>query len=330
MPRLRTLFIVGLLALPIVLVVLYGRYLLVVPGHSYDGPLAAPTTQERALAERLKAHVATIAKAPHNIQYPEALEAAARYIERELERMGYAINRQEFTVNGVKVRNIEAVLEPATPGPTLVLGAHYESYGHAPGANDNASGTAAVIELARMFKARPPERTRLRFVLFVNEEPPYYRTPDMGSWRYAQRLSQSSEKVLGMISLETIGVFSDAPNSQRYPQPFGLLFPSTANFVAFVGLTEARSFLHEVIASFRRHAAFSSIGAVGPDIVAGIGWSDHWAFHQFGIPAIMVTDTALFRYPHYHRPTDTPDKLDYDKLARIVQGLEPVVRDIAR
>jgi Zn-dependent M28 family amino/carboxypeptidase len=170
----------------------------------------------------------------------------------------------------------------------------------------------------------------LRFVLFVNEEPPYYRTPDMGSWRYAERLAQTGESVLGMIALETIGAFSDAPKSQRYPQPFGLIFPSTANFVAFVGLPGARGFLHTVIGLFRKNLAFPSIGGIAPDAVPGIGWSDHWAFHQFGFPAIMITDTAPYRYPHYHRPSDTPDKVDYDKLARITNGLELVVRDIAR
>ena len=133
-----------------------------------------------------------------------------------------------------------------------------------------------------------------------------------------------------MIALETIGAFSDIPNSQRYPQPFGLIFPSTANFVAFVGLPGARGFLHTVIESFRRHVAFPSIGGLAPDAVPGIGWSDHWAFHQFGFPSIMITDTAPYRYSHYHLPSDTPDKVDYDKLARITSGLELIVRDIAQ
>jgi Zn-dependent M28 family amino/carboxypeptidase len=186
-----------------------------------------------------------------------------------------------------------------------------------------------VLELARLLEKWQPRQTHLRFVLFVNEEPPYFRTADMGSWRYAERLSERGERVRGMISLETIGAFSDTPGSQRYPPPFGLVFPSTANFVAFVGMPGGRGFLREVIGAFRRHAQFPSIGGVAPDIVPGIGWSDHWAFHQFGFAAIMITDTAPYRYPHYHLPSDTPDKVDYDKLARITKGLERVVRDIA-
>jgi len=275
--------------------------------------------------------VIAIASVPHNVQHDTELEAAAQYIERELQNIGYFIGRQEFSVHGAKVRNIEAIRDPRGQAETvtLVVGAHYDSYDDAPGANDNATGTAAVIELARLLKDWQPERTRLRFVFFVNEEPPYYRTRDMGSWRYAERLSETGERVLGMIALETMGAFYDAPNSQRYPQPFGLIFPSTANFIAFVGLPGARRFLHDVIGSFRRNLAFPSIGGLAPDIVPGIGWSDHWAFQQFGFPAIMITDTAPYRYPHYHLPSDTPDKVDYDKLARITGGLELLVRDIA-
>lgn len=324
--------IVGLIVLPTALIVLCGWYMLAVPGRSHRGPLPAPTPKERDLAARLRAHVMAIASVPHNVRYAEELEAAAQYIERQLQNIGYSIGRQEYSVDGTNVRNIEAVRD--APGhaaaATLVIGAHYDSFENAPGANDNATGTAAVIELARLLKDWQPERTRVRFVLFVNEEPPYYRSREMGSWRYAERLFETRERLLGMISLETIGAFSDAANSQRYPQPFGLIFPSTANFVAFVGLPGARRFLHDVIGSFRRNLAFPSIGGLAPDIVPGIGWSDHWAFQQFGFPAIMITDTAPYRYPHYHLPSDTPDKVDFDKLARITNGLELIVRDIAR
>jgi len=168
----------------------------------------------------------------------------------------------------------------------------------------------------------------LRLVLFVNEEPPYDRTPFMGSVRYANMLKEHKVRVAGMMSLETLGCFSDEPGSQKYPAPFGLIFPSKANFIAFVALTGARSFLHDVVASFRKHTDFPTIGGTAPDLVDGIGWSDHWSFSQAGYPAIMVTDTALFRYRHYHKATDTPDKVDFKKLARITLGLEPTVRDL--
>lgn len=308
-------------------------YALAVPGRSHQGPLPVATADVRDLAARLRTHVTAVASVPHNVRHAAALERAALHIERTLQGLGYPLELQSFPVGRTTVRNIEATREPRAGGGTagtLVIGAHYDSFEDAPGANDNGTGTAAVLELARLLKDWRPETTRLRFVLFVNEEPPYYRTAEMGSWRYAKRLAERGERVRGMIALETLGAFSDAPGSQTYPPPFGLLFPSTANFIALVGLPGGRGFLHEVIGAFRRSAAFPSIGGVAPDIVPGVGWSDHWAFHQFGFPAIMATDTALYRYPHYHRPSDTPDKVDYDRLARITMGFAQVVREIAR
>jgi len=306
-------------------------YGLSVPGHRHAGPLPPATAEEHDLALRLAAHVVAIASVPHNVKHYSELEQAAQYIERTLQELAYAIDRQVFSVAGRAVRNIEAKLDPGVePEASLVVGAHYDSYNDAPGANDNGSGVAAILELARLLKGWQPQRLRVRFVLFVNEEPPYFRTPDMGSWRYAELLSERGEEVHGMISLETLGSFSEKPGSQRYPAPFSFVFPSTADFIAFVGLPGSRAFLHEVIGSFRRHTAFPSIGGLAPDaIVPGVGWSDHWAFEGFGYPAIMVTDTALFRYPHYHLPSDTPDKLDYARLARITKGLERVVREVA-
>jgi Zn-dependent M28 family amino/carboxypeptidase len=306
-------------------------YALVVPGRSHTGPLPPATGEERDIAARLRRHVVAVASEPHNVEHYAALERAAQHIERSLQELGYVPERQVFTVAGRAVRNIEVERKAkATDAPSLVIGAHYDSYGDAPGANDNGTGVAATLELARLLQDWQPQRTRLRFVLFVNEEPPYYRTPDMGSWRYAKMLSERGETVRGMISLETLGAFSDRPGSQRYPAPFGLIFPATADFIALVALTGSRGFLHEVLASFRRHTAFPSIGGAAPDAaVPGIGWSDHWAFGAFGYPAIMVTDTALFRYAHYHLPSDTPDKVDYARLARITKGLERVVREIA-
>jgi Zn-dependent M28 family amino/carboxypeptidase len=322
-----------LILLPIAAIAFGAWYALAVPGTAHEGPLPDPTAEERNIATRLRTHVMAVASEPHNIKHYAALERSAQYIERSLEEQGYPIQRQIFTVAGRLVRNIEAIREPqstSTKTQTLVVGAHYDSCDDAPGANDNGTGVAATLELARLLKDWKPEKIRVRFVLFVNEEPPYFRTPDMGSWRYAKLLSEHGERVRGMISLETMGYFSDKPGSQEFPPPFGLIYPSVGNFIAFVGLPASRSFLHEVIGSFRKHTAFPSIGGVAPDAIPGIGWSDHWAFRKYGFPAIMLTDTAPFRYPHYHQPTDTPDKVDYARLARITKGLERVVREIAR
>ena len=308
-------------------------YSLGLPGKRFEGPSPPVTRAEADLAQRLRRHVVAIASEPHNIAHYAALEKSAAYIEVELSALGYTPERQVYEADGRAVRNIEVVLSP--PGATaatqsLVIGAHYDSAGIAPGANDNGTGTAAVLELARLLKGVPLTDKRLRLVLFVNEEPPYDRTPDMGSVRYAMGLEAKGERVFGMLSLETLGCFSDKPGTQEYPAPFGLIFPNKANFIAFVAMPGSRAFLQEVVGAFRSHTQFPTIGGTAPDQIDGIGWSDHWSFWRLGYPAVMVTDTALFRYSHYHKATDTPEKVDYDKLARITLGLEQTIRDLLR
>lgn len=308
--------------------------MMAVPGRTHTGPLPALTSDQALLATRLRRHVGEVASRPHNVGHKQELEAAALYIEAALAGMGYEVHRQPFRADGVEVRNIEAVIEPASDiadAGTLVVGAHYDSYLDAPGANDNGTGTAGVIELARLLAdLRGKSAIRIRLVLFVNEEPPYFKTELMGSLVYARRLKASAEHVFGMLSLETIGFFSDAEHSQHYPPPLGSLYPTTGNFVAFVGLTSSRSLVRRIVATFCKVAPFPSVGGTAPGFVTGIDWSDHWSFEQVGIPALMVTDTAPFRYPHYHTTADSPDKVDYERLARIVSGLEAVIRDWAR
>jgi hypothetical protein len=327
--------IVALLAVLLLLIAAPAAALLwmtSVPGRSHEGPLPPLDPQQADLARRAQQHVVAIASRPHNIGHPEELERSARYIEAALAGYGYAVQRQPFAADGQQVRNLEAVIEPAAADAgTLVIGAHYDSCCGAPGANDNGSGTAAVIELARLLAdLRGRSALRIRLVLFVNEEPPYFKTPSMGSLVYAKRLKEGGERLMGMMSLETIGYYSDRENSQHYPPPLGLLYPKKGDFIAFVGLTSSRGFVRRTVAAFRKEAGFPSVGGTAPGFVAGIDWSDHWSFEQVGIPALMVTDSAPFRYPYYHSSEDTPDKLDYERLARVVSGLERVVRGWAR
>ena len=309
-------------------------YALWVPGKNYTGTLPALTEAETELAKRLERHVHAIASEPHNISHFAALEAAATYIERTLGAYGYSVGRQEFMADDQHVRNIDVVIEPTQSDgqdvATLVIGAHYDSYADAPGANDNGSGVAATLELARFLKTHRPATARIRLVLFVNEEPPYFRTPNMGSWHYAKALAERGEHVRGMISLETIGFFSDEPGSQRYPWPYNRIFGDRANFVAVVGLPGGRSFLHDFMRAFRQQTKFPSVAGMGLDSIPGIGWSDHWPFYKFGFPAIMITDTAPFRYPHYHEHSDTPDKVNFTKLARLTTGITRVVRTLTK
>jgi Peptidase family M28 len=334
---------VARMALTVVAIVLllmlgaaYGalHYTTGVPGRSHTGPLPPLTQEERALAVVLKRHIEAVAAGEHNIRHYDELEKAARYIEATLASYGYSVGRQEFVADGRTVRNIDVMIEPfadITDPEVIVVGAHYDSVVGSPGANDNGSGAAAVIELARLLRdlTGVGER-RIRLVLFVNEEPPYFKTEDMGSLHYARALAERKEKVVAMYSLETIGFYTSASASQRYPAPFSLIFPDRGDFVAFVGTPYSRALVWETIRSFRSHTPFPSIGGVAPDIVPGIDWSDHWAFAQFDFPAMMVTDTAPFRYPHYHQLTDTPDKIDIESLARVVKGMERVIRDAVR
>ena len=193
----------------------------------------------------------------------------------------------------------------STPSEIVIVGGHYDSVAGCPGANDNASGTAAVLALARLFATSAPART-LRFAAFTNEEPPHFQTDAMGSRVCALNCRARSENVVAMLSLETIGFYSDAEGSQSYPPPFSLFYPSKGNFIAFVGNVGSRGLVRRAIRTFRERTPFPSEGAALPGFVPGVGWSDHWSFWREGYQAIMVTDTAPFRYPHYHTARPTP------------------------
>jgi hypothetical protein len=305
-------------------------YMVSVPGQSWSGELPALTAEERALAANLREHVTVIASREHNVYKLPMLEQGAQYIENELDKAGYLpLGAQRFTVGDAPVRNIEAELKGgARASEIVVIGAHYDSVAGAPGANDNGSGVAALLELARLAYGSRPART-VRFVAFVNEEPPFFKSDAMGSLRYAQRSRARGENIVAMVSLETIGYYSDQAGSQRYPFPLGLFYPRTGNFLAFVSDLASRTLLHEAIGAFRRYARFPSEGVAAPAFIPGVDWSDHWAFRETGYPALMVTDTAPYRYPHYHTAADTPDKVDYERLARAVIGLHAVLKVLA-
>lgn len=201
--------------------------------------------------------------------------------------------------------NIETELPGASP-EIVLIGAHYDSVFGAPGANDNGSGVAALLALARRLAGKPNEQT-LRLVAFVNEEPGYFQTGKMGSFVYPGRCRQRGDRISAMISLETIGYFSNEPGSQRYPAlGLGLIYPRAGNFIGFVSNVGSRSLLRDALGEFRRQAQIPSEGAALPAMVPGVGWSDQWSFWRHGYPGIMVTDTAPFRYPHYHKASDTP------------------------
>jgi Peptidase family M28 len=293
---------------------------------SKAGPLSP---DEIALREELRANVQKLAGeiGERNMSHYGKLNAAADFIEDSFSRAGLHPRRDSYQMQGQACHNIEAKISGDRP-EIIIIGAHYDSVFGSPGANDNGTGVAATLALARRLASVRPKHT-LRFVAFANEEPPYFLSGEMGSLVYARRCKEHGDKISAMISLETIGYFSDAENSQTYPSPgLGMFYPKVGNFIGFVSNVNSRALLRRVITQFRKHAKIPSEGASLPAFIPGVSWSDQWSFWQQGYPAIMVTDTAPFRYPYYHSSNDTPDKLDYDRFALVVSGMEKVIEDL--
>lgn len=341
--RLAILFLI----LAIGLVWVYFR-MIRMPGESFHGPLPPMTQAQAQLSAELRRDVEMIAGTigRRNVFYPTGYKRAADFIDQSLAGMGYTVTRQKFKVMGVPCFNIEVEIKGATkPNEIVIVGAHYDSVEDSPAANDNGSGVAATLALAEHFaigrsgdlgieKKRDPNREvparTLRFVFFANEEPPFFQTTQMGSLVYAKACKSRDEDIVAMISLETIGCYFDEPGSQRYPiVPIGWMYATVGNFIGFVGNHASRDLLHQSINTFRSSAKFPSEGAAMPGWIPGVGWSDQWAFWQVDYPGIMITDTAPYRYPHYHTLQDTPDKLDYEKMARVVEGVRAVIEDLA-
>lgn len=282
------------------------------------------------LADELRRDVDALASGgPRHVLAPASLRAAADYIHASLERAGHHPRRHLFPCYSLTCENIEVELPGAArAGEIVVIGAHYDTVPDSPGADDNGSGVAGLLAMARALRGAPLART-VRLVAFANEEAPHFGTPQMGSYVYAQAAHQRGEQIVAMLSLETIGYYSDEPRSQRYPPPLSLFYPSRGNFIGFAGNLRSRRLVHECARSFRKHTHFPAEAAAVPPYIEEVAWSDQWSFWQFGWPAVMVTDTAMFRNPHYHGPTDTPETLDYERLARVVEGLTAVVSDLA-
>lgn len=308
-----------------------GWYMMFMPGSSWSAAVPPLSAEEHLIHDNLKRHVGMLAEriGERNVWRPEALTAAAQYIRNTLTDLGYEVGVQSFESGGLTVQNLEVELPGVdAPEEIIVLGAHYDSVAGTPGANDNASGVAALLEIARLLADKNHART-LRLVAFANEEPPFFYSEEMGSRVYARRSRQRGEQIKAMLALETIGYYTDQPASQQYPFLFSFFYPDTGNFIGFVGNLSSRRLVQRTLGIFRTSTEFPSEGLAAPGWMMGIHWSDHWSFWKAGYPAIMITDTALFRYPHYHAATDTPEKLDYPNLARVTMGLVMVAAELA-
>ncbi len=306
------------------------------PGQSFRGAQPALDAREAALDSRLRELVETLATEIGERNIPDhapALADAARFIETTLKASALEPRSLAADVGKQHCENIDAEIR-GVQGDIVLVGAHYDSALGTRGADDNASGSAAVLALAERYAKRYPKDARdkprrtLRFALFVNEEPPYFWNANMGSLVYAKAARAKNEPIAAMLSLETMGYFTDAPGSQKYPVPVGFIYPSAGDFIGFVGNVASRSLTRRAVRTFRARAHVPSEGVAFPGFIPGVGWSDHWSFWQAGYEAVMVTDTAPFRNPHYHKSTDTPETLDYARFARVVAGLEDVIDDL--
>lgn len=265
-----------------------------------------------------------------------SLERAAEWIEGEWRQQGYEVAWLPYESRGRPVFNLEVRVGGGGKGGggeggdrgegAVVIGAHYDTVQGSPGADDNASAVATLLELSDAFAGAAPGRP-LRFVAFVNEEPPFMLE---GSRVYAKECKRRGDELTGMVSLEMLGYYNERKGSQRYPPLLSWLYPERANFVAFVANLRSLGWFRRCLGAFRAASDFPSEGAVLPSLVPGVAWSDHASFQRRGYPALMVTDTAFYRNRHYHRASDTPERLDYGSLARVTRGLEGMLRRLAR
>ena len=300
------------------------------PGESYAGPAAVP---DAVLEGALRADVTQLAGGfgERNLaNAPGALERTASWLTERLTTLGYVVKEEPFPGGERTVKNL-IVEKPGASRPheLIVIGAHYDSAHGTPGADDNGSGVAVGLALAAHVMKQAPART-VRFVFFTNEEPPYFRTTSMGSEVNARATRARGDDVKAMLSLETMGYFTDEAHSQHYPWPFSVAYPSTGNFIAFVGDSESRDLARECVRVFRENAKVPSEGAALPAFIEGADWSDHGPFWRQDYRAVMVTDTAPFRNPHYHEASDVPERVDFRRLALTTEGLFFVVEALAR
>lgn len=289
------------------------------------GTLAAENSraEPKDLDGRLRGHVWELAEriGERNAWKYRQLQEAASYIGAHLAAAGLEVSRHPYRIADQEFVNVVGERRGRDkPEEIVMIGAHYDSVRGSPGADDNASGVAGVLELARLSAQRTCPRT-VRFVAFVNEEPPFFQTQQMGSRVYADECQRRGDRIVAMLSLEMLGYYSDEPGSQNYPFPLSWFYPDTANFIAVVGNRASRLLVRELVAGLKASSAIPVESIAAFEFIAGVDFSDHASFWRHGIPAAMITDTAFNRYAAYHTAEDMPEKLDYARMAQVVEGL---------
>jgi hypothetical protein len=315
----RLHFFFAALLCSIVLALAYGWYGLSQPLWS---PVQVTAGTQATSVASLERHVRVLSTefAERSFEKPARLNGAANYVEAQLAALGHKVERQSFKAEEGNYRNLVVRLGPDTPD-VVVIGAHYDVAGAQPGADDNASGVAGLIELARLLKDAKLTR-RVELVAYTNEEPPFFRTPHMGSAIHAKALKASGKQARLMLSLECIGYFSDAPGSQTHPvRLLNAVYPTVGNFIALVGYYEDGAVARRVKTAMMTATDLPVHSVNAPGFVVGIDFSDHLNYANEGFVGMMVTDTAFYRNKAYHTPQDTADRLDYVRMGKVVDGV---------
>ncbi len=319
------------LALVLLLVIAYRVMIDIKPRVSRPTIQGAARAEIQMLEHRLMAHVRHLGSTigERHLSRPQALRAAAEYIRQVWSNQGFVVSEEPYEVAGQPCANLVAELKGSVrAGDIVVVGAHYDSVVGTPGANDNGSGVALLLELSQALRRESLSRT-VRFVAFVNEEPPYYFTEQMGSRVHAREARRRADNIVGMLSLETLGYYTNGRGTQSYPPPFGFLYPSTGNFLMVVGNLPSRGLAVTFLQHFMSVSDFPVEAVATVEWIPGITWSDHWSFWKEGYPALMLTDTAPFRYAEYHTSRDLPEMMNGPEFARAAHGILHAVHRLA-
>jgi len=282
----------------------------------------------KQVEEKLKKTVIILSQdiAERNFIKYEQLNKTADFIHQTFKDYNYQIENQVYKIAQKNFRNIIATKQGQTaPNKIIIIGAHYDSVIGSPGADDNASGIAGLLILAELLSKEKLPIT-LKFIAFVNEEPPFFQSDLMGSAIYAKRAKEEKEDIQIMICLESIGYYSDKQNSQSYPPFLNFFYPSQANFIALVGNAQSAKYVKAIKKIFTNYSNVPMETLIGFSLLApAIRFSDHDSFWKSGYKAVMLTDSAFYRTPYYHTSEDTYEKLDYNKMAQVIMGLYQVL-----
>jgi hypothetical protein len=287
-------------------------------------PLEVGMERELGVIEsELRADVSFLADTlgPRNPAHHQSMTGAAEWIENRWVSQGYNVKRQTFQVEGKECSNLEVEIPGGRfPSEIIIVGAQYDTWTDSPGANNNGSGVAVLLQLSDMLREQRPDRT-IRLVSFTTQEPPYDNTENMGSLRYARRCKERGEDIRVMLCMDAIGIYKDEPASQKLPFPFSLLYPDRGNFLAFIADLGSRTSVVEATRGFKKGSAFPIEACSAPRWVKGVSWSDHLSFWRCGFKGIQITDTGAFRASSHTTSDDTIEKINFAALARIAVGM---------